>query len=732
MNHWMQEGKRVGRCSARSAKSFRESGVQGDLFIRANGRIKGPFSNPDILRLARNGTVRPEHEISVDRRNWMPAGEYPGLFQGVAVAAPDAPPSGSVPINGDRVIPPPIIASRPAISSPGTRHGPADARLANRPPDLGFEVRVQGLGREVTDRATGKRRMLIQDINMTLKPGEFVALVGASGAGKSTLFGAISGRVRGTHGRVRYDAQDLYGNFEFFRQFIGYVPQRDVFHDVLPVIDALRATSRLRLPSETTADDIDANIDRVLKIVSLSEKRNSIISNLSGGEQKRVAIALELLSRPRILFLDEPTAPLDPRTTVQMMQLFRTLAEGGITVIMITHAANSLAQCDSVAYMHKGMLTFFGTPEQLKDFFGVKDMGDAYVAEERQSPERWRAAYRDTAAFGEFIVGRDAGRPVVSGDNTALKAPAGRNAGRGLAVLWNQTRILTRRYVRVLTVDRRNLAIMIALAPVVAAMLCLATSSIDTSNKLETSQWFAKQKILCFGSVTIVTFLALFASVREIVKELPIYLHEHFINVEVIPYLLSKIIPLLFICAAQTALVVAVINLFGGIEAGKPLTQFVVLFGCSAVGSMIGLMISALVTQSDQAVTGMIIVVIPEILFSGSMVAIKGVTKLIAAPLITDYWGLNGMISQLPQNMIDKIKIVRADADALRGNGVVKCCTMMALQFLGAVLITYFLMILKDSTSLYERFLTQPKKKSKRKKKSPGGVPQLANAGSAS
>lgn len=762
-------------------------------FIRADGRIKGPFALPDLQRLVGRGLLLPEHEVSNDRVSWVEAGRYETLFPQADPAmqsarptpaparsqpAPTAPRYSAAParrgaatissiprpaqvsppiaggrtltvgrdpscdvvidslafnrrhfaltlagdgnaaiadlastsgtfLNGRRVAGSMPIRKGDRVTAGGVQFTFDGQTLLARPPDLGFEVRVAGLGRQVTDRGSGKPRMLIRDIDMVLKPGEFVALVGASGAGKSTLFGALSGRVRATHGQVLFDGQDLYENFEAFRGYIGYVPQRDVFHDALPVADALRATSRLRLSKDTTPAEIDANIDRVLKIVGLSEKRQQVIANLSGGEQKRVAIALELLSRPRILFLDEPTAPLDPRTTTRMMELFRTLAEGGITVIMITHAANSLAHCDTVAYMHKGLLTFFGPPALIKDFFGVTDMGDAYAAEEHRAPEQWLAAFRASPECQSFLASRD----MQAGDAppaAVLNRKASKHATSG-GGWWHQTTVLTRRYVRLLTIDKRTLAIMVLLAPLVAFMLCLAVSSIDVKSGVHDFNYHLKQKQLVFGCVVIVMFLSLFGSVREIVKELPIYLHEHFVNVEVIPYLLSKMIPLLVIDAVQTALVVAVIWRFGGLEAGGPALQFAILFLCSAVGTMLGLMISALVSQSDRAVTGMIIIVIPEILFSGAFIPMKGAAKLISGPLVTAYWGFNGLMSKLPHHQ---------PQDDFASTP--KSIAMLLVHFTAATLITYLLLVLKDATQILERMLTQPARK--RRRRAPGAA----------
>ena len=680
------------------------------FYVRSGTATTGPFTATHLQKLVRRQQVTRGDYLSTDRREWKPAYRYAALFPDGAATADDAPPSipepprvpeaapytSAAPQSSTTRTPSPVAVTATAAPSPAPAPAPAPALGS-----VGFSIRARGLGREVTDKETGQPRMLIRDIDMVLKPGELVALVGGSGAGKSTLFGAISGRVRGTHGQVLYDGQDLYANFESLRGDIGYVPQRDVFHDSLTVAQALRATSRLRLPRNTPPTDIEANIDRVLKTVSMTKKRTSVIASLSGGEQKRVGIAMELLSRPRVLFLDEPCAPLDPRTASEMMTLFRELAGSGLTVILITHAAGSLSVVDIVAYMHYGVLTFQGAPSGIMTFFGVENMSDTYAVQDRQSPQAWRDQYMASQEGRDFMASRH-GRSIAAPRSSA--DPARRRDG-GLAAMVHQTVILTTRYFRILTAGRVNLAILLLLAPIVTCMLCLATGTIDTKDTANLTNFFAKQKMLCFGSVMVTIFLALFSSVREIVKELPIYLHEHFVNVEVLPYLLSKVIVLLTVGAVQAAMVVAVINWYGGIEEGTWLFQYGILFLCSAVGTMLGLMISAAVAQADQAVTGMILIVIPEILFSGALIQIKDISKYIAGPLITAYWGFNAMMSKLPEKIDQPLynygnKFVEVTPSTL----------MMAGQFVALAVLTYWLMVRKDGPGAAERIAEQMKR----------------------
>src|SRR5579884_4182409 len=178
--------------------------------------------------------------------------------------------------------------------------------------------------------------ILLNDISLVIPPRKFVALVGGSGAGKSTLMDALNGLRPAHDGKVFYNGQDYYRSLAAFSTQLGYVPQDDIVHRDLTVERALYYAAKMRLPEDFTEEQIKQRIDEVLVDVDMEERRNLLVHKLSGGQRKRVSIALELLAKPSIFFLDEPTSGLDPGLDRKMMFLLRKLADKGHTIVLVT------------------------------------------------------------------------------------------------------------------------------------------------------------------------------------------------------------------------------------------------------------------------------------------------------------------------------------------------------------------------------------------------------------
>ena len=212
---------------------------------------------------------------------------------------------------------------RRAPITPGTPLGVATATLlldqhgALRRVDSsqGITLDIEGLG---VDKGRGASRFsLLEKVSLTIRPGELVGIMGPSGAGKTTLLESLNGYDPPTAGRVVLNGRDLYQHYDRFRLDIGYVPQDDILHPQLRVKDALFYTARLRLPPDTRPQEIEARITRILDDLHIQEIADRRIGSpaekdkvLSGGQRKRVNLAMELLTDPGLLFLDEPTSGL--------------------------------------------------------------------------------------------------------------------------------------------------------------------------------------------------------------------------------------------------------------------------------------------------------------------------------------------------------------------------------------------------------------------------------------
>jgi ABC-type multidrug transport system ATPase subunit len=156
---------------------------------------------------------------------------------------------------------------------------------------------------------------------------------------------------------------DYYQSFDALRSRIGYVPQDDIVHSELTVIEAFTFSVRLRLPAGTPVSEIDVLVEDTIARLGLNDRSHFRISQLSGGQRKRINVDIELLNRPLLLFLDEPTTGLDPFSEFKLMELLRTLADAGCTVVCTTHVIENAFLMDQIAVMTKGRLVFQGPPD---------------------------------------------------------------------------------------------------------------------------------------------------------------------------------------------------------------------------------------------------------------------------------------------------------------------------------------------------------------------------------
>jgi ABC-type multidrug transport system ATPase subunit len=492
-------------------------------------------------------------------------------------------------------------------------------------------------------RKANKQKTLLNDISLSIPPRTFVALVGASGAGKSTLLDALSGLRPVEQGTVHYNGQDYYRNLAAFNTQIAYVPQEDIVHRDLTVERALTYAARLRLPDDFTPEQVEQRITEVLEDVELTDQRRQLVKQLSGGQRKRVSLALELLANPSLFFLDEPTSGLDPGLDRKMMVLLRKLADKGHTIILVTHATNNINVCDYVCFLARGgRLAYYGPPEEAKSYFGKADFAEIYSALEATSerpdvPEETETRFRTSQEYHALI--EQPLKQVESQASTRPLAPHAKRARRGNP--WKQWLVLTTRYLELLKNDPINLSILLLQAPLIALLLAAFT---DKDIFIITNGIDAPVRSPLFLMVVASIWFGIINSVREIVKEAPIYRRERAMHLGVIPYVLSKVGVLGVLCLVQSLVLLGVIGWKGGYPTHgvfwPPFLELYISLALTALaGLMVGLTLSALAPNADRAISLVPLLMLPEIIFSGTMFQLSGVLGAVADIMATR-WGL--------------------------------------------------------------------------------------------
>jgi len=515
--------------------------------------------------------------------------------------------------------------------------------LESRSRSNNVELTARDLTRVVRDRATGQPMILLDDINLVIRPREFVCLLGPSGSGKSTLLAILSGRNRPDSGVVRVNGDDLHDAFEVLKGDIAVVFQKDVLHDSLTLGAALEYTAELRLPPDLSRMEVEASVSEILGVVGLSERRETLIRQLSGGQVKRASLANELVARPSLLFLDEVTSGLDEQTDREVMELFREVADGGKTVVCVTHSlANVEATCHLLVILAaEGRLAFIGTPDEAKSYFNVSRLGDVYRRLAERDPASWQARFRASPFHQRYVDDRMAG--TMTGNRRATaSAGAGPRTSDGLRQAW----VLTRRYVSIWQGDRHALLAMLGQCLLVALLLGLVFGPLENlKNPAEHAQ---RTVNLLFLMAVSCFWFGCNTAAKELVKERVIFLRERDSNLRVGCYLASKFLVLSVIGLAQASLLFAIDRVWCG-PPGPAISQWLTLALLATIGTAIGLLISAFARSEEVATALVPIVVISQIILAGVVAPLRGVAEVVAKSLIAVYWGLEELKCWLPE-----------------------------------------------------------------------------------
>lgn len=475
-------------------------------------------------------------------------------------------------------------------------------------------------------------KQILKDVSFGVPEKSLIAVIGPSGSGKSTLLKALTGYRPADQGEVLYDNRNLYKQFAELRQRIGLVPQDDILHKELTVKKALKYAAKLRFPADTTAAERDARIDEVLRELKLDIHKDKKVTSLSGGQRKRVSVALELLTKPSLIFLDEPTSGLDPGMDRDVMQLLRGLADDGRTVLVVTHSVAELALCDKLLVMAPGgSVAYFGPPEEALNFFGYDTWADVFSAFENYRDYDWAGRWKGSQHYQMYAADIDAVAPqsVQVPPMQAMKPPKPQG--------WmSQFVTLVRRYVSVIASDKGFLALMVILPAVLGAVSLL----IDADRGLLPNPVNPQTgRIIPNGTATTVLLIlavgACFAgaanSVRELIKERVIYERERATGLSRSAYLMSKVFVLGMITVLQ-GLLVGVIGFSsreipeeGLVLGSATLVELSIpIMALGFTSMMFGLIISSLVKTAEKTMPLLVMFAIIQVVFTGCLFTLHG------------------------------------------------------------------------------------------------------------
>jgi ABC-type multidrug transport system ATPase subunit len=250
----------------------------------------------------------------------------------------------------------------------------------------------------------GKR--ILHNIYVAINPREFIAVIGPSGAGKSTMMKALNGFIPATSGHVLVNGMDFYSNFDEFRTSIGYVPQDDIVHTQITVEKALYYSALLRVPS-MEKEETHKKIFRILSRLEIEKRSDAKIKVLSGGERKRVNIAVELISDPLMLFMDEPTSGLDYGSIIKIMDLCREIADEGRSIFMVSHPLEKFELLDFLCVLTRGgRMACFAPPDKVLEYFGVDEFLKIFLELKKGTPEEWEAQFCASELFSKYVASR--------------------------------------------------------------------------------------------------------------------------------------------------------------------------------------------------------------------------------------------------------------------------------------------------------------------------------------
>lgn len=547
---------------------------------------------------------------------------------------------------------------------------------------------------------------LLSSVSFCVPKGHFMAIVGPSGCGKTTLLKTIAGIADATDGWFVWNNRNLMEDADFEPSEIGYVPQFSIAHDELCVDECVENAARLRV--RATENELDDIVERVLQETGLAEIAERRVKLLSGGQKRRLALAMELVSDPHILLCDEVTSGLDPRSEREIVELLRRLSlKDGRIVISVTHSLSQLESYDSIMVLVRGHLAYHGVPHAMQHYFGVESAEEVYPRLALREPEEWDQSWRKHGEkYYQRMKTEQTIRVLRNGEDMASQQSAQEEERANQSGFFSQLMTLLKRRFTLLLRDKTQLILqlaMIIIFPILVALfsskgqeqlLILAdTQSNDIAMEIQSQQAQAEVRAQVGSAVSgIIMFEVILLGLmgannaaREIAGERLIMEKERFAGVGEGAYLSSKAIYLFILLLVQSLWMFAFVQFFWPFR-GDALNHLGFLILANAAMTSVCLGISANSRTADQASLLSIYLVGFQLPLSGAVLALPESVGVCVRPFISAYWAWSGSIDGclLP----DVIKAVKSIVQTSFAAAQI-CHVVLALHVLAGLVLTY-------------------------------------------
>lgn len=537
---------------------------------------------------------------------------------------------------------------------------------------------------------------LVDRVTLTVPKGHFMAIVGPSGCGKTTLLKTIAGLNPESSGALFWDGRNLSEDQDFDPAEIGYVPQFSIAYDPLTVDESIEAATRLRVRCRNAAE-LDHRIDRVIEETGMTAIADRQVKVLSGGQKRRLGLAMELVSDPKILLCDEVTSGLDPRSEREIVRLLHEISrKEGRIVLSVTHSLAHLELYDSILVLHEGRVAFHGPPDRLTHYFSVKDTEEVYPRLASQPSERWMTSWQKHGesyqkmllakrealiASGALQVPREVmTEPTPTSEPTATTPTAAAPARNGVQSpgFFSQFATLLSRRWRIFFRDRAQVLLQIAILLCFPVLVTLfsdksqgnirrfsETRQTDIIAAIQEQQGVRSDQakvgsavsgIIMF-QVVLLSLMGSNNSAREIAGERLIYEKEKFGGLRPSAYLASKVAFLACLVITQSLWMAFFVNTFGPFR-GDFIQHAGFLLLVNAAMTSICLAISSLMRTAEQASLMSIYLVGFQLPLSGAVLALPEHIESFTRPFISAYWAWSGSVQALQTQVLDAVKSV--------------------------------------------------------------------------